>query len=86
MPGQWPGVRAVRSSSAATAEGKVYALTLPPPGVKGEALTRVIASGLREPAGVAFRDGALYVSAVDRASCASTTSSGVLRIPRHRSS
>jgi glucose/arabinose dehydrogenase len=27
---------------------------------------RVIASGLREPAGVAFRDGALYVSAVSR--------------------
>ena len=26
----------------------------------------MIASGLREPAGVAFRDGALYVSAVDR--------------------
>ena len=46
--------------------GKVYALTLPPPGVKGEAVTHVIASGLREPAGVAFRDGALYVSAVSR--------------------
>ena len=44
--------------------GKVYAVTLPPPGAKGEARVRVIASGLREPAGVAFRDGALYVSAV----------------------
>ena len=28
--------------------------------------SRSIASGLREPAGVAFRDGALYVSAIDR--------------------
>ena len=26
----------------------------------------VVASGLREPVGVAFRDGALYVSAIDR--------------------
>ncbi len=46
--------------------GTVHAVTLPPPGVKGEAQVRVIASGLREPAGVAFRDGALYVSAVSR--------------------
>ena len=42
--------------------GKVYALTLTGNG----AAVRVIASGLREPAGVAFRDGALYVSAVSR--------------------
>jgi len=42
--------------------GKVYALTLTERG----ATVRVIASGLREPAGVAFRDGALYVSAVSR--------------------
>ncbi len=33
---------------------------------RGEVVTNVIASGLREPAGVAFRDGALYVSAVSR--------------------
>ena len=46
--------------------GTVYALTLPPAGAKGEAVTHVIAKGLREPAGVAFRDGALYVSAVSR--------------------
>ncbi len=49
-----------------TSAGKVYALTLPPPGAKGEAAMHVVASGLREPAGVAFRDGALYVSAVSR--------------------
>jgi glucose/arabinose dehydrogenase len=45
-----------------TSAGKVYALTLTERG----ATVRVIASGLREPAGVAFRDGALYVSAVSR--------------------
>jgi len=45
--------------------GKVHAVTLPPGG-KGDPVVRVIASGLREPAGVAFRDGALYVSAIDR--------------------
>jgi glucose/arabinose dehydrogenase len=46
--------------------GKVYALTLPPAGTKGAARIDLVASGLREPAGVAFRDGALYVSAVSR--------------------
>jgi glucose/arabinose dehydrogenase len=45
-----------------TAAGKVYAVTLTERG----ATVRVVASGLREPAGVAFRDGALYVSAVSR--------------------
>jgi len=49
-----------------TGAGKVYALTLPPAGTRGEAVVNVVASGLREPAGVAFRDGALYVSAVSR--------------------
>ena len=49
-----------------TGAGKVYAVTLPPPGTKGEARITVVASGLGEPAGVAFRDGALYVSAIDR--------------------
>jgi len=47
-------------------EGKVYAVTLPPPGAAGDAVVGVIASGLREPAGVAFRGSALYVSAVSR--------------------
>jgi glucose/arabinose dehydrogenase len=49
-----------------TSEGKVYAVTLPPAGSRGEAVVNVIASGLREPAGVAFRERALYVSAVSR--------------------
>ncbi len=49
-----------------TNEGRVFALTLPAPGAAGTATIRVVASGLREPAGVAFRDGALYVSAVSR--------------------
>jgi glucose/arabinose dehydrogenase len=42
--------------------GSVYAVTF-----EGErARVRTIASGLRQPVGVAFRDGALYVSAVSR--------------------
>jgi glucose/arabinose dehydrogenase len=43
--------------------GKVYAVTLDP-GKPGTVTT--IASGLKLPAGVAFRNGALYVSTVDR--------------------
>ncbi len=46
-------------------EGRVYAITLAQGG-RGEASVRTIASGLQMPVGVAFRDGALYVSAVDR--------------------
>ena len=46
--------------------GKVYAVTLAPDDDPGKARVRVIASGLRQPVGVAFRDGALYFSAVDR--------------------
>ena len=66
-----PSARAMTWGTAGTlfvgsTSGAVHALTLPPPGTKGEATVRVIASGLREPAGVAFRDGALYVSAVSR--------------------
>jgi glucose/arabinose dehydrogenase len=49
-----------------TGAGKVHAVSLPPPGTKGEGTVTVIASGLAEPAGVAFRGGALYVSAIDR--------------------
>jgi len=49
-----------------TGAGKVYAVTLPAPGEKGNASVRVIATGLAEPAGVAFRDGSLYVAAIDR--------------------
>ena len=46
-------------------EGSVYAVA-PDAGKAGEAKVRRIASGLRQPVGVAFRDGALYVSAVSR--------------------
>ncbi len=46
--------------------GKVYAVTLASNDDPDKARVRVIASGLRQPAGVAFRDGALYFSAVDR--------------------
>ena len=52
------GTLFVGSASA----GKVYALTLP----ERDVSVRVVASDLREPAGVAFRNGALYVSAVSR--------------------
>ena len=46
-----------------TQAGKVYAINLKP----GTVATPVtIASGLKTPVGLAFRDGALYVSAVDR--------------------
>ena len=70
--GRVPNARAMTWGAACTLfvgstnAGKVYALTLPLPGAKGEAVVNVIASGLREPAGVAFRDGALYVSAISR--------------------
>jgi hypothetical protein len=43
--------------------GKVYAVTLKP---TGPATVTTIAAGLNRPVGVAFRDGALYVSAVSR--------------------
>jgi len=55
------GTLFVGSASA----GNVYAV-LPAASGTGDAAVRTIATGLREPAGVAFRDGALYVSAVDR--------------------
>ncbi|HJU07361.1 MAG TPA: PQQ-dependent sugar dehydrogenase [Rhodanobacteraceae bacterium] len=44
--------------------GKVYALTDDHDGRADK--VRVIASGLHEPSGVAYHDGALYVSAVER--------------------
>jgi len=46
-------------------QGRVYAVTLAG-SAGGSANVRTIASGLREPAGVAFRDGALYVSAISQ--------------------
>jgi len=46
--------------------GNVYAVTLPRAGSADAARVRTIASGLRQPVGVAYRDGALYVSAINR--------------------
>jgi glucose/arabinose dehydrogenase len=43
--------------------GAVVAVSFPPDRAP---VVRTVATGLREPAGVAFRDGALYVSAVSR--------------------
>ena len=52
---------------AGSVNGRVYAITMPATaGGQGAAVVHTIASGLREPAGVAFRDGSLYVSAVSR--------------------
>ena len=45
--------------------GKVYALTAGPGGVAADKV-RVVASGLRDPIGVAFHHGDLYISAVSR--------------------
>ncbi|MET0441207.1 MAG: PQQ-dependent sugar dehydrogenase [Casimicrobiaceae bacterium] len=49
-----------------TNEGRVFALTFPAGSLGGAPAIHVVASGLRDPAGVAFRNGALYVSAVSR--------------------
>jgi glucose/arabinose dehydrogenase len=49
-----------------TGAGKVYAVTLPASGKAKDADIHVVALGLAEPAGIAFRDGALYVAAIDR--------------------
>ena len=49
-----------------TSEGRVFAVSFPAPDFGGTPTIRVVASGLRDPAGVAFRNGALYVSAVSR--------------------
>jgi glucose/arabinose dehydrogenase len=46
-------------------EGKVYAVVDRDGDGKADAV-HVLASGLRQPSGVAFRDGALYVAAVNR--------------------
>jgi glucose/arabinose dehydrogenase len=49
-----------------TSEGRVFAVSFPAGDLGGTPAIRVVASGLRDPAGVAFRNGALYVSAVSR--------------------
>jgi glucose/arabinose dehydrogenase len=53
---------------AGSNEGRVYAISLgnAPTSSSGEPTVHTIASGLRQPVGVAFRNGALYVSAVSR--------------------
>jgi glucose/arabinose dehydrogenase len=56
-----PGVVFVGSRS----EGKVYAVVDRDGNGQADAV-HVLASGLREPSGVAFRDGALYVAVVNR--------------------
>jgi glucose/arabinose dehydrogenase len=66
-----PSARAMTWGAAGTlfvgsTEGKVYAVTPPAAGAGSDARVHVIASGLREPAGVAFRERALYVSAISR--------------------
>ena len=57
-----PRRHAVRRHAAT---GNVYAVTLPRQTAGAKRRCACIASGLREPAGVAFRNGALYVSAVE---------------------
>jgi glucose/arabinose dehydrogenase len=64
-----PGAREMTLGSRGTlfvgsVNGKVYAVTQASAG--GAASVKTIASGLNQPVGVAFRDGALYVSAVSR--------------------
>ena len=66
-----PNARAMTWGSEGTlfvgsAAGNVYAVTLPRAGTQDSARVRIIAKNLREPAGVAFRNGALYVSAISR--------------------
>jgi glucose/arabinose dehydrogenase len=46
-------------------EGSVYAITFASPALDRPKVT-VLAKGLQQPVGVAFKDGALYVSAVSR--------------------
>jgi len=62
------GATSVRGSTlfvGSMQEGKVYALSLPAAGSKDKVVVHQIASGLTLPVGVAYRDGALFVSAVN---------------------
>jgi glucose/arabinose dehydrogenase len=67
-----PGAREMTFGAKGTlfvgsTEGKVYAVTFDDAkAASPKALVRTIASGLRQPVGVAFRNGSLYVSAVSR--------------------
>jgi len=66
-----PGARSLALGARGTvfvgtrAEGRVYALVDSDRDGRAEAV-HVIASGLRQPNGVAFRDGALYVAEINR--------------------
>ena len=62
-----PGARAMTWSDKGTlfvgsSDGGVYAITFAAPNAGGAASVHTIASRLTDPAGVAFRNGALYVS------------------------
>src|SRR5438128_8582481 len=46
--------------------GSVYAITFAAPNAGGQTAVQTITADLSEPAGVAFRNGALYVSSVNR--------------------
>jgi len=46
--------------------GRVYAITFAAPNAEGKANVQTVASGLTDPAGVAFHNGALYVSSLGR--------------------
>ena len=67
-----PGARALAFGAngtlfAGSVDGHVYAIAPERDGNERAApLVRTIASGLRDPSGIAFHDGALYVSAVSR--------------------
>ena len=66
-----PGARAMTWGDRGTlfvgsSAGNVYALTFAAPNAGGQASVHTIASGLRDPGGVAFHNGALFVSAVSR--------------------
>jgi glucose/arabinose dehydrogenase len=66
-----PGARSLALGDRGTVfvgtrgEGKVYALSPAPDGARAAAV-RTLASGLRMPNGVAFRDGALFVAEIGR--------------------
>ena len=62
MHGGWRSGKMEPYSQDPSSEGNVYAIT--DTGAARE--VKIIASGLNLPIGVAFKDGALYVSAVNR--------------------
>lgn len=72
-----PGARAMTWGAQGTLfvgskSDRVYAVRLSPDDDPQKAQVHTIATGLRSPLGVAFRDGALYLSSIDR----------ILRLPK----